>query len=67
MKIMEKIANLKKSIKRTDELVNKLISNLQSQKLKVQYKEKKILYLKAEVRNNIDKIDKIIEDYNANS
>jgi len=64
---MEKIANLKKSIKRTDELVNKLISNLQSQKLKVQYKEKKILYLKAEVRNNIDKIDKIIEDYNANS
>ena len=44
-----------------------VISNLQSQKLKVQYKEKKILYLKAEVRNNIDKIDKIIEDYNANS
>jgi hypothetical protein len=25
------------------------------------------LHLKNEVRNNLDKIDKIIEDYNANS
>ena len=67
MEIVKKIALLKKSIKITDELVNKLISSLQSQRLKVENKEQKILYLKAEVRNNVDKIDKIIEDYNANS
>ena len=67
MEILENIATLKKSIEETDKLVEELISSLQVQKLKVENKENKILYLKKEVRNNLDKIDKIIEDYNANS
>ena len=67
MEILENIATLKKSIEETDKLVEELISSLQAQKLKVQNKENKILYLKNEVRNNLDKIDKIIEDHNANS
>ena len=67
MEIMKKLATLKKSIDETDQLVEKLLSNLEVQKLKVENKEKKILHLKKEVSNNIDKIDKIIEDYNANS
>ena len=67
MEILENIATLKKSIEETDKLVEELISSLQAQKLKVENKENKILYLKNEVRNNLDKIDKIIEDYNANS
>ena len=67
MKILKKIDILTSSIKKTDKLVDELISSLQNQKLKVSTKEKKILNLKDEVSNNIDKIDKIIEDYNANS
>ena len=67
MEILENIAILKKSIEETDKLVEELISSLQAQKLKVQNKENKILHLKNEVRDNLDKIDKIIEDYNANS
>ena len=67
MEILENIAILKKSIEETDKLVEELISSLQAQKLKVENKENKILHLKNEVRNNLDKIDKIIEDYNANS
>tara|TARA_B110000263_G_C14959473_1_gene351852 strand:+ start:85 stop:288 length:204 start_codon:yes stop_codon:yes gene_type:complete len=67
MEILENIATLKKSIEETDKLVEELISSLQAQKLKVENKENKILHLKNEVRNNLDKIDKIIEDYNANS
>jgi len=67
MEILENIATLKKSIEETDQLVEELISSLQAQKLKVENKENKILHLKNEVRNNLDKIDKIIEGYNANS
>jgi len=67
MEILENIATLKKSIEETDKLVEELISSLQAQKLKVENKENKILHLKNEVRNNLDKIDKIIEGYNANS
>ena len=67
MEILENIDTLKKSIEETDQLVEELISSLQAQKLKVENKENKILHLKNEVRNNLDKIDKIIEGYNANS
>ena len=67
MDIRLAIAELKKSIKETDELVNDLISSLQAQKIRVENKEKKIDQLKNEVRNNIDKIDDIIDEYNANS
>lgn len=67
MEIIKKISTIKKSIKETDKLVDDLISRLKAQKLSVSNKEKKILHLKEEISNNVDKIDKIIEDYNANS
>ena len=67
MEIIKKIATLKKSVEKTDELVDKLLSYLEVQKLQVINKEKKITSLKDEVSNNIDKIDKIIEKNNANS
>jgi len=67
MEILENIATLKKSIEETDQLVEELISSLQAQKLKVKNRENKILHLKNEVRKNLDKIDKIIKGYNANS
>ena len=67
MEIIDKIIELEKSIVETDELVDELISSLQAQKLRVENKEKKILKLKEEIRYNIDKIDKIVEKYNANT
>jgi hypothetical protein len=67
MEINKKIIILKKSIQETDDLVNEIISSLNNQKLKVESKEKKISKLKEEVRSNIDKIDQIIENYNADT
>ena len=67
MEIIKKVALLKNSIEEMDNLVDGLISNLQTQKLRVENKEKKISSLKDEIKNNINKIDHIIENYNANS
>ena len=67
MEILQKLATLNKSIKQTDDLVDKLLIKLQEQKISGDHQGKKIIYLKEEVRNNINKIDKIIEEYNANS
>ena len=65
--ILKKIRELKNSITETDQLIDKLISNLNINEIKVDESEKKIFKLKEKVRNNIEKIDEIIEDYNANS
>ena len=67
MQLLKKISELKKSIQETDQLVEELIASLKAQELKSENKEKKILKLKEEVRLNIEKIDKIIENYNANN
>ena len=67
MEILKKIAELKKSIIETDQLVDDLLSSLKAQQNRIDNKEKKILQLKAEVKINVEKIDEIIEDYNANS
>ena len=68
MQLLKKIEKLKKSIQETDQLVEELIASLKAQELKSENKEKKILKLKDEVRVNVEKIDKIIEDYyNANN
>ena len=66
MNIFKKISSLKNSIQETDKLVDNLIITLNEQKTKVEKKESKITILKQEVSNNIDKIDKILENYNAN-
>ena len=67
MEIISKIAELKKSIEETDQLVEELISSLESQQLKTLNKEKKINNLQEEVKSNIKKIDLIIENYDANT
>ena len=67
MEILKKITGLKKSILETDQLVDDLLSSLKAQQNRIDNKEKEILQLKEEVKINIEKIDEIIEDYNANS
>ena len=67
MEIIKQIANLKKTIEVTDQLVDELISTLESQRLKSEKKDEKIKILKEEVKLNIEKIDEIIEEYNANT
>ena len=67
MKILEKISELKKSIKETDLLIEELISSLNAYKLRSENRDEKISKIKEEVRINIEKIDEFIEDYNANS
>ena len=67
MEILKRIAELKKSILETDQLVDDLLSSLKAQQNRIDNKEKKILQLKEEVKINVEKIDDIIEDYNANS
>ena len=67
MEILKKIAELKKSILATDQLVDDLLSSIKAKQNRIDSKEKNILQLKEEVKINVEKIDEIIEDYNANS
>jgi len=67
MEILKKITELKKIINDSDLLVEDLLSTLDAQKNRIDNKEKKILELKEQVKINVEKIDKIIEDYNADS
>jgi len=67
MEILKKIVDLKKSILETDQLVDDLLLSLEANKNKIESKDKKIIQLKDEVKNNVDKIDEIIKDFNANS
>ena len=67
MSVMDKIANLEISIKKTDLLVDEITSYLEEQKIKTRLKEEKILKLKEEVAINVKKIDEIIENYNGNN
>ena len=64
---INEIDKLKQSIIETDQLVYEMIEFLEAQKIRTQKKEKKISELKEEVRVNIEKIDKIIDGYNANT
>tara|TARA_Y100001970_G_scaffold293020_1_gene437244 strand:+ start:1552 stop:1755 length:204 start_codon:yes stop_codon:yes gene_type:complete len=67
MQLLKKIKELKKSIQETDELVEQLISSLRAEEIRSEKKENKILQLKDEINLNIKKIDKIIDNYNANN
>ena len=67
MEILNKVIKLKKSISEVENLVEHLITSIESQEVKINNKEKEILNLKQEIKNNIIKIDEIIEKYNANS
>ena len=67
MEIFKEITELKKSIQETDQIIDELISSLNSKQLILDKKDKEISYLKEEIKMNVEKIDKIIEDYNANN
>jgi len=60
MDLLKKVEELEKSINKFENLLEDLNDNLLS-------KQEKIDYLKLQISKNIEKIDKIIEDYNANN
>jgi len=60
MDLLKKIENLKYCINKFELLAEDLNESILS-------KQKKIDYLKAEIHENVKKIDEILKDYNANS
>ncbi len=66
MDLITKINELKESIIETNQLVDELISSLAANQLRAENKETKVLQIKEEVKTNIQKIDEILENYNAN-
>ena len=60
MDLLKKIEELKQRIDKFEQLAEDLSENILS-------KQKKIDYLKRQIHKNVNKIDEIIEDYNANT
>ena len=60
MNLLKKIERLKISVNNFEHLIEDLNDNLLS-------KQKKIDELKLQIQKNIEKIDQIIKEYNANS
>lgn len=67
MDLLKKISKVQIKLKQTEELTDDLLLSLKSKENKVQSHEQKILTLKDEIKKNIEKIDMIIKNYNANS
>ena len=60
MDLLKKIEELKHRIHKFEHLAEDLNENILS-------KQKKIDYLKKQIHKNVNKIDEIIKDYNANT
>ncbi len=60
MDLLKKIEGLKHRIDKFEQLAEDLNENILS-------KQKKIDYLKRQIHKNVNKIDEIIKDYNANT
>ena len=60
MDLLKKIEELKHRIDKFEQLADDLNENILS-------KQKKIDYLKKQIHKNVNKIDEIIKDYNANT
>ena len=60
MDLLKKIEELKHRIDKFEQLAEDLNENILS-------KQKKIDYLKEQIHKNVNKIDEIIKDYNANT
>ena len=67
MDILKRIEILKNKMIQAEELVDDLLLTLEVKQNKINIKENKILELKEVVKKNVDKIDSIIDEYNANS
>ena len=60
MDLLNKIEELRNRVDKFEQLAEDLNENILS-------KQKKIDYLKKQIHKNVDKIDEIIKDYNANT
>ena len=60
MDLLKKINELKHRIDKFEQLAEDLNENILS-------KQRKIDYLKKQIHKNVDKIEEIIKDYNANN
>ena len=67
MDILKRIEILKNKMIQVEELVDDLLLTLEAKQNKIYIKENKIVQLKEVVKKNVDKIDSIIDEYNANS
>ena len=67
MDILKRIEILKNKMIQVEELVDDLLLTLEAKQNIIYIKENKILELKEVVKKNVDKIDSIIDEYNANS
>ena len=67
MDILKRIEILKNKMIQVEELVDDLLLTLEAKQNKIYIKENKILQLKEVVKKNVDKIDSIIDECNANS
>ena len=67
MDILKRIEILKNKMIQVEELVDDLLLTLEAKQNKIYIKENQILQLKEVVKKNIDKIDTIIDEHNANS
>ena len=67
MDILKRIEILKNKMIQVEELVDDLLLTLEAKQNKIYIKENKILQLKEVVKKNGDKIDSMIDEYNANS
>ena len=67
MDILKRIEILKNKMIQVEELVDDLLLTLEAKQNNIYIKENKILKLKEVVKKNVDKIDSIIDEYNANS
>ena len=60
MNLLKKIEKLRDRVDKFEKLAEDLSENILS-------KQKKIDYLKKQIHKNVNKIDEIIKDYNANT
>ena len=67
MDILKRIEILKNKMIQVEELVDDLLLTLEAKQNKIYIKENKILQLKQVVKKNVNKIDTIIDEYNADS
>ena len=67
MDILKRIEILKNKMIQAEELVDDLLLTLEAKQNKIYIKENKILQLKEVVKKNVDKIDSIIDENDANS
>ena len=67
MDILKRIEILKNKMIQAEELVDDLLLTLEAKQNKIYIKENKILQMKEVVKKNVDKIDSIIDEYNAYS